>query len=598
MKFLSPRLIPCAAATVVLAFAAAGCRTGRTVKPGGDDSSVISATIQGISPEDAKAAAKGLSLLCSGDAVVVRGELIDNTTASFPAGTRVNDGDECALEMRRDALPTDDQYVWFGTRDSGKEKQVGLLYASNRGKVKDRKLALIVYKLYEKKIADAYTLNVKVTVPADAFTADDKAAGAPQAELECGDQGRFAGTFSAAVDAAPAVASFPNLDPKTFKLSACTWLVLRVIKTGAYAINAAKLAWVDRPQPAGAAAAALDWPDVVPLVKSADASPVCFKRADTGKCADRRSVELPSPNVQMFAEVIALDKGRNIVSYLVHVGPSVGTFADANNDKTDATFSTASLNDDRRLGKQAYSFFAAKHLDALRAMPIKEARDIPKTAGGVENLPLDAVSEALFLHINAVYIHAFHYALVEGKTGAKKDTAQPTAAAPAAPATPDPAAPTAPATTTTSATTAVIPAPATPEGTPFAFVVHGNSPYYSVNGDKLSTGPAGDYGIYKAGKLLPVVGERVDSLAYGFKGDPKVEASCNASIDVIKTMKDKSHPRRDAVPLADPEIAPEPIEELKGCLQGTNWRLSSTAVTLEAVTPFLWEWYPFVPRGL
>ncbi|MEY4630504.1 MAG: hypothetical protein RIQ81_624 [Pseudomonadota bacterium] len=90
----------------------------------------------------------------------VPGKAATNNRVTFPGDSLV-DGDVCALEVRAD-IPAEalGSFKWLS---KPAEQAQGLLYGSNKGRIKDRKLVLTLYKLYAKVGGDTFAALVDVT---------------------------------------------------------------------------------------------------------------------------------------------------------------------------------------------------------------------------------------------------------------------------------------------------------------------------------------------------------------------------------------------------------------------------------------------------
>ena len=141
------------------------CRTTAKV---GDGPRSILASIDGVDPADLNFPEISYKLLCDrGNTVIGRASSTPSTPPNSSAAARVafpgeaiTEGDVCALEIRAKVPP--EAAVSFKWLSKPAEQAEGLLYGSTKGRVKDRKLALTIYKLYARIGGDTFAAVVDV----------------------------------------------------------------------------------------------------------------------------------------------------------------------------------------------------------------------------------------------------------------------------------------------------------------------------------------------------------------------------------------------------------------------------------------------------
>ncbi len=140
---------------VAVSVFADGCRT--TSK--GPSSRAILASIDGVDSADFDLPGISYKLFCD-RGNTISGKASTGNRVSFP-GENLTDGDVCALEMRAD-IPAEamGSFKWLSKPAA---QASGLLYGSAKGRIKDRKLTLTLYKLYAKVGGDTFVALIDVS---------------------------------------------------------------------------------------------------------------------------------------------------------------------------------------------------------------------------------------------------------------------------------------------------------------------------------------------------------------------------------------------------------------------------------------------------
>jgi hypothetical protein len=168
-----------AAASIGIAAGFAACRTTAKV---GDQRSVL-ASIEGIDPADLGLPELSYKLICDRGQTVPGRSTPGTGRVAFP-GDGIQEGDVCALEVRANIPP--EQVASFKWLSKPADQAVGLLYGSSKGRVKDRKLALTIYKLYSRTGGDTFAALVDVVFrpnEASGGASNGTSAGAPASPM-------------------------------------------------------------------------------------------------------------------------------------------------------------------------------------------------------------------------------------------------------------------------------------------------------------------------------------------------------------------------------------------------------------------------------
>ena len=158
--------------TTGIATGLGACRTTAKV---GEKRSVL-ASIEGIDPADLQLPEVTYKLICDRGNAIPGQSTQGTARVAFP-GEAIQEGDVCALEVRANIPPEmQSSFKWLS---KPADQAVGLLYGSGKGRVKDRKLALTIYKLYARTGGDTFAALVDVVFKPNEGAASGTGASSP-----------------------------------------------------------------------------------------------------------------------------------------------------------------------------------------------------------------------------------------------------------------------------------------------------------------------------------------------------------------------------------------------------------------------------------
>jgi len=399
-----------------------GClsQDGRLRGPGGVDAgSSLEALINGMDDSDVKRPGVNFWLVCdSGQRL--KGQP-NTTVSSVRFDGNVADGDSCAMEVRMSDTDAPKDWEWYGVKRD-RSTDIGLLYGSSKGQVKNHGLALTLYKLYAVKDNATFTVNLAVTLDGQTGAAMPDISAA-SASLVCGPTTKYPGHLIKEGGERDLRLTFDTVVAYDMRHAACTHVAILTTQgaatsavafegdltdvkfivpkkgetqnfpaTGRYTLKAAVLS-------TGGA--------VTPTITEGQ----CLTLSPDGQCSDRRSVDLPSAPNYLLARVTgkyANGKG-NVVSFYAGVASGAGTqglglFA-ANKLAVDDL--NRSLKGQTSANEPHYSWYPDQLGATLLATDFTDDAVAGKSFTGQQAQP-EELKDLLILNIDKVWVHGFH----------------------------------------------------------------------------------------------------------------------------------------------------------------------------------------------
>jgi hypothetical protein len=397
MRFHATRLT----LALLVAFGTAGCMTQGGRMGGNVGEGSVVAAIDGIADGDRQRQGVTYDMICDKGGKVAG--KIAGDYVRFP-GDKIADGDTCAMEVRA-PIADDTGYEWFGVENGQRIK--GLLYGSDKGEVKARKVSLTLYKLYVYN--HDFLAKAEISFAADAAIPDAaKASGT----LVCGDKS-YGGAYAKAAGERDATLNFP-LKVSEMKGKTCAKVVVNVDNVATYSGDTPDLSFPDPKKdvtqtfPTVAATrytvTAIAPPGDVDVDVIAGGLCLTF---EGNVCKDRRVTKFPFDKNVFAMKLVGKDNGGtgDTVSYYVAAGANgFGVFEGKELKVTDVN---ASLKDTASDAEKTRFNFYKDSIGADLLTPPFDADFVSGAAHAAHKADRADVTDVVFLHIANGYFHSF-----------------------------------------------------------------------------------------------------------------------------------------------------------------------------------------------